>query len=174
MNLLFLYLYISSSDLCLQFSQCLTRCWLWCQFAILFQRGVVWEEVLIMLPHHVNIIMLSATVPNTVEFADWIGCSTNFPFILWIACPMPNPYVAVLFLVPGGPKRKRYTLLAHRRDLFHWSIICTRVRLARQGTNASYWSILGAICLTKGTSHHYSLQTVKFQFCILSKFLTLC
>uniref|UniRef100_A0A8C3F104 SKI2 subunit of superkiller complex n=1 Tax=Chrysemys picta bellii TaxID=8478 RepID=A0A8C3F104_CHRPI len=31
------------------------------------------EEVLIMLPEHVNIILLSATVPNTLEFADWIG-----------------------------------------------------------------------------------------------------
>ncbi|XP_071097227.1 superkiller complex protein 2-like [Haliotis cracherodii] len=37
------------------------------------ERGVVWEEVLIMLPQHVNIILLSATVPNTMEFADWIG-----------------------------------------------------------------------------------------------------
>ncbi|XP_061427572.1 superkiller complex protein 2-like [Lethenteron reissneri] len=37
------------------------------------ERGVVWEEVLIMLPEHVNLILLSATVPNTLEFADWIG-----------------------------------------------------------------------------------------------------
>uniref|UniRef100_A0A8C8RM87 Ski2 like RNA helicase n=1 Tax=Pelusios castaneus TaxID=367368 RepID=A0A8C8RM87_9SAUR len=37
------------------------------------ERGVVWEEVLIMLPDHVNIILLSATVPNTLEFADWVG-----------------------------------------------------------------------------------------------------
>ncbi|KAF9011054.1 antiviral helicase [Cyathus striatus] len=34
---------------------------------------VVWEEVIIMLPDHVNIILLSATVPNTKEFADWVG-----------------------------------------------------------------------------------------------------
>ena len=26
-----------------------------------------------MLPDHVNIILLSATVPNCVEFADWVG-----------------------------------------------------------------------------------------------------
>uniref|UniRef100_A0A914PLQ0 Helicase ATP-binding domain-containing protein n=1 Tax=Panagrolaimus davidi TaxID=227884 RepID=A0A914PLQ0_9BILA len=36
-------------------------------------RGHVWEEVLIMLPHQVNIVMLSATVPNCLEFADWVG-----------------------------------------------------------------------------------------------------
>lgn len=26
-----------------------------------------------MLPDHVNLVLLSATVPNTVEFADWVG-----------------------------------------------------------------------------------------------------
>ena len=44
-----------------------------CNLSPYIQRGVVWEEVLIMLPQHVNIILLSATVPNTMEFADWIG-----------------------------------------------------------------------------------------------------
>ncbi|TNN59732.1 Helicase SKI2W [Liparis tanakae] len=37
------------------------------------ERGVVWEEVLIMLPDHVSIVLLSATVPNAVEFSEWIG-----------------------------------------------------------------------------------------------------
>ena len=37
------------------------------------ERGVVWEEVIIMLPAHVNFVLLSATVPNTMEFADWVG-----------------------------------------------------------------------------------------------------
>lgn len=36
-------------------------------------RGHVWEEVLILLPDHVCIVMLSATVPNTLEFANWVG-----------------------------------------------------------------------------------------------------
>ncbi|CDO92159.1 unnamed protein product [Kluyveromyces dobzhanskii CBS 2104] len=36
-------------------------------------RGVVWEEVIIMLPQHVKFILLSATVPNTFEFANWVG-----------------------------------------------------------------------------------------------------
>jgi antiviral helicase SKI2 len=37
------------------------------------ERGVVWEEVIIMLPEHVTIVMLSATVPNVMDFADWVG-----------------------------------------------------------------------------------------------------
>jgi len=37
------------------------------------ERGVVWEEVIIMLPAHISIILLSATVPNASEFADWVG-----------------------------------------------------------------------------------------------------
>ncbi|KAJ9111455.1 hypothetical protein QFC19_001224 [Naganishia cerealis] len=37
------------------------------------ERGVVWEEAIIMLPEHINIILLSATVPNTHEFASWVG-----------------------------------------------------------------------------------------------------
>ena len=37
------------------------------------ERGVVWEEVIIMLPSFVNLIFLSATTPNTIEFSDWIG-----------------------------------------------------------------------------------------------------
>jgi len=37
------------------------------------ERGVVWEEVIIMLPEYVTLILLSATVPNTYEFASWVG-----------------------------------------------------------------------------------------------------
>ena len=37
------------------------------------ERGVVWEEVIIMLPDHINLILLSATIPNTKEFASWVG-----------------------------------------------------------------------------------------------------
>jgi antiviral helicase SKI2 len=37
------------------------------------ERGVVWEETIIMLPEHIGIIMLSATVPNHMDFANWVG-----------------------------------------------------------------------------------------------------
>ena len=35
-------------------------------------RGPVWEEVILHLPQHVNLVCLSATVSNAEELADWI------------------------------------------------------------------------------------------------------
>ncbi len=35
-------------------------------------RGPVWEEVIIHLPRHVQLVCLSATVSNTVEVAEWM------------------------------------------------------------------------------------------------------
>ena len=56
---------------------------------VFFQRGFVWEEVLIMLPENVGLIMLSATVSNAREFAEWVGYEadverTNIKFIFLI------------------------------------------------------------------------------------------
>ncbi len=36
-------------------------------------RGAVWEEVIIHLPEHVQVISLSATVSNAEEFGDWLA-----------------------------------------------------------------------------------------------------
>ncbi|TPX50747.1 hypothetical protein SeMB42_g01231 [Synchytrium endobioticum] len=35
-------------------------------------RGVVWEETIIMLPDQVRFVFLSATIPNAMQFAQWI------------------------------------------------------------------------------------------------------
>ena len=37
------------------------------------ERGHVWEEILILLPQNIGLIMLSATIPNYLDFAKWIG-----------------------------------------------------------------------------------------------------
>ena len=36
------------------------------------ERGVVWEESIILLPHRVRFVFLSATIPNSQQFANWI------------------------------------------------------------------------------------------------------
>ncbi len=43
------------------------------------ERGVVWEECIILMPKQARFVFLSATIPNAREFADWIakihGCA---------------------------------------------------------------------------------------------------
>ncbi len=36
------------------------------------ERGVVWEEAIILLPDNVHYVFLSATIPNARQFAEWI------------------------------------------------------------------------------------------------------
>lgn len=36
------------------------------------ERGVVWEETIILLPDNVRYVFLSATIPNARQFAEWI------------------------------------------------------------------------------------------------------
>ena len=37
------------------------------------ERGVVWEETMILLPDNVHYVFLSATIPNALQFARWIA-----------------------------------------------------------------------------------------------------
>ena len=50
------------------------------------ERGVVWEESIVLMPKSVRFAFLSATIPNAMEFAEWIArthrCLTILP---------PNP-----------------------------------------------------------------------------------
>ncbi len=41
------------------------------------ERGVVWEFSLGLLPKHVRLMLLSATVGNTVEFLEWLRLTHN-------------------------------------------------------------------------------------------------
>jgi superfamily II RNA helicase len=37
------------------------------------ERGHVWEEAIILSPPRIRLLLLSATIGNAQEFADWIG-----------------------------------------------------------------------------------------------------
>lgn len=43
------------------------------------ERGVVWEETIILLPPEVRMVFLSATLPNAREFADWVASLHSQP-----------------------------------------------------------------------------------------------
>ncbi|CAE7540048.1 unnamed protein product [Symbiodinium natans] len=54
-------------------------------------RGVVWEEVIILLPPEVSIVMLSATVPNYRDFAGWVGRTKRSPVYTVHTTYRPTP-----------------------------------------------------------------------------------
>uniref|UniRef100_A0ABI7YVT1 Ski2 like RNA helicase n=1 Tax=Felis catus TaxID=9685 RepID=A0ABI7YVT1_FELCA len=83
------------------------------------ERGVVWEEVLIMLPDHVSIILLSATVPNALEFADWIGRLKRRQIYVISTVARPVPLEHYLFTGNSPKTQGELFLLLDSRGAFH-------------------------------------------------------
>ena len=81
-------------------------------------RGVVWEEVIILLPDHVNIIMLSATVPNTLEFADWVGRTKKRMIYVISTLKRPVPLEHFLYTGKDGKTRDEIFLLQEASGVF--------------------------------------------------------
>ncbi|XP_076346789.1 superkiller complex helicase subunit twister isoform X1 [Tachypleus tridentatus] len=82
------------------------------------ERGVVWEEVLIMLPDHVELILLSATVPNTMEFADWIGRTKKKKIYVISTLKRPVPLEHYLYTGSGGKTRDEKFLIVDENNKF--------------------------------------------------------
>lgn len=55
------------------------------------ERGTVWEESLIFLPRHMEILALSATIPNIKKFAEWIEYVHKKPIKIVIEEKRPVP-----------------------------------------------------------------------------------
>ncbi|XP_061208227.1 superkiller complex protein 2 [Neopsephotus bourkii] len=72
------------------------------------ERGVVWEEVLIMLPEHVKLVLLSATIPNAMEFAQWVGRTKRR--CLRVLSTQRRPVPLQHFLYTGNGPRTREQL----------------------------------------------------------------
>lgn len=64
------------------------------------ERGVVWEETLILLPDAVHHVFLSATIPNAKQFARWICHNHRQPCHVVYTNYRPTPLQHYLF--PSG------------------------------------------------------------------------
>ncbi|KAG1856518.1 rRNA-processing arch domain-containing protein [Suillus tomentosus] len=64
------------------------------------ERGVVWEETIILLPDTVRYVFLSATIPNAMQFAEWICKSHDQPCHVVYTDFRPTPLQHYLF--PAG------------------------------------------------------------------------
>lgn len=63
-------------------------------------RGVVWEETIILLPDNVRYVFLSATIPNALQFAEWICRIHSQPCHVVYTNFRPTPLQHYLF--PAG------------------------------------------------------------------------
>ncbi|KZC06330.1 Helicase SKI2W, partial [Dufourea novaeangliae] len=68
-------------------------------------RGHVWEESVILLPKTVNIVMLSATVPNPLVFADWVGRTKKKKTYVISTLKRPVPLQHYLYTGTDGKTR---------------------------------------------------------------------
>ncbi|KAI4332431.1 hypothetical protein L6164_017340 [Bauhinia variegata] len=64
------------------------------------ERGVVWEESIVMSPKNSRFVFLSATVPNAKEFADWVAKVHQQPCHIVYTDYRPTPLQHYIF--PSG------------------------------------------------------------------------
>ena len=55
------------------------------------ERGVVWEESIILLPQGSRLVFLSATIPNAKEFACWVAALKRQPCHVLYTEKRPTP-----------------------------------------------------------------------------------
>lgn len=67
---------------------------------------------MIMLPAHVCLILLSATIPNAVEFADWLGRMSQRKVYVISTHTRPVPLQHYLFT---GFQEQKYLILDNGR-----------------------------------------------------------
>ena len=61
------------------------------------ERGVVWEESIILLPHKVRFVFLSATIPNARQFVSWIAKIHHQPCHVVYTNYRPTPLQHYIF-----------------------------------------------------------------------------
>lgn len=66
------------------------------------ERGVVWEETIILLPDNVRYVFLSATIPNAMEFAEWVCEIHSQPCHVVYTNYRPTPLQHYLFPEGGS------------------------------------------------------------------------
>jgi len=64
------------------------------------ERGVVWEESIVLLPDTVKYVFLSATIPNAREFSEWVCKVHNIPCPIVYTDFRPTPLEHYIY--PSG------------------------------------------------------------------------
>ncbi|KAM4724641.1 superkiller complex protein 2 [Anableps anableps] len=131
------------------------------------ERGVVWEEVLIMLPDHVSIILLSATVPNALEFSEWIGRIKKRHIYVISTMKRPVPLEHYLYTGNSTKTQKEMFLLVDAAGNFLTKGYYTAVDTKKERTSKHAQSFG-----TKSTPQHTSASQDRAVWLTLLHFLS--
>lgn len=71
-----------------------------------------------MLPPHVSIIMLSATVPNAMQFANWVGEIKKKKIYVISTPKRPVPLEHYLYTGSGGKSKDEMFLVLNSEGKF--------------------------------------------------------
>eukprot|EP00899_Mesostigma_viride_P016139 jgi/Mesvir1/24526/Mv21867-RA.1 len=108
------------------------------------ERGVVWEESIIMAPSVVRFVFLSATVPNANEFAEWVARLHRQPCHVVYTDFRPTPLQHYLFPAAG---KGIYMVVddqgTFREDQFHKAIAALTAAKEAAQTAAAAAAVAG-------------------------------
>jgi len=98
-------------------------------------RGVVWEETIILMPDSVRLVFLSATIPNAREFAEWICRIKHQPCHVIYTEKRPVPLQHYLFPAGGDGVYMVVDEKGHfREDNFHRAVNALQKAVDAVGT----------------------------------------
>jgi superfamily II DNA/RNA helicase len=99
-----------------------------------YERGIVWELSLSMLPKHIRLLLLSATVGNAAEFVNWLqhshgrkvalveGKERKVPLTyIWVPDQLLNEQIVLLCKGEGGQRHTPALVFCFNRDEC-WSV----------------------------------------------------
>ncbi|XP_056322948.1 exosome RNA helicase MTR4 [Danio aesculapii] len=122
------------------------------------ERGVVWEETIILLPDNVHHVFLSATIPNARQFAEWICHLHKQPCHVVYTDYRPTPLQHYIF--PAGGDGLHLVVDENgefREDNFNTAMQVLRDAGDTGGNTGAKWDPKGRKGGTKGPSNVFKI-----------------
>ncbi|XP_076875880.1 exosome RNA helicase MTR4 isoform X2 [Brachyhypopomus gauderio] len=122
------------------------------------ERGVVWEETIILLPDNVHYVFLSATIPNARQFAEWICHLHAQPCHVVYTDYRPTPLQHYIF--PAGGDGLHLVVDENgefREDNFNTAMQVLRDAGDQGGAGGGKWDPKGRRGGTKGPSNVFKI-----------------
>ncbi|KAI4875221.1 hypothetical protein NFI96_010690 [Prochilodus magdalenae] len=122
------------------------------------ERGVVWEETIILLPDNVHYVFLSATIPNARQFAEWICHLHKQPCHVVYTDYRPTPLQHYVF--PAGGDGLHLVVDENgefREDNFNTAMQVLRDAGDQGGSSGGKWDPKGRRGGTKGPSNVFKI-----------------